>query len=388
MKSIQKPAKNEPPRIRLGDYIRRSTINNHELQYGAELIEGVTNEGVFSTPKTEPLDVDLKPYKIVNTGAFVYNPSRLDLGSIAYRTDGLCIVSHLYIVFYLNERGKERIDPTYLYIYFRRKEFYREVTFRNFGSQRPEFNFNDMSDIMIPLPDIMTQRKYADIYKAMVTNQQSYERGIEDLKLVCDAYIEDLREKIKTERIGPYIEIIEQTNIGLQYGVNNVRGISIEKKFIETKADMTGVNLEPYIVVKPDEFAYVTVTSRNGEKISIALNDTDNTLICSSSYVAFKCKDIELLLPSYLMMFFSRPEFNRFARFCSIGSARETFDWDEMCDVQIPIPDITIQKAIAEVYSVYILRKRINAQLKVQIKDICPILIKGSLEDGINETNI
>ena len=133
------------PKVRLGDYIKRSTVNNKDERYGIELIEGVTNEGVFSQPKGNPMDVDLKPYKIVNNGAFVYNPSRLDLGSIAYRTDGLCIVSHLYIVFYLNDEGKKKIDPEWLFMYFRRDEFYREVTFRNFGSQRPEFNFNDDS---------------------------------------------------------------------------------------------------------------------------------------------------------------------------------------------------------------------------------------------------
>ena len=109
------------PRVRLGDYITRSTINNRNLEYGAELIEGVTNEGKFATPKGDLIDIDLKPYKIVKNGAFVYNPSRLDLGSIAYRTDGLCIVSHLYVVFYLNEDGKKRIDTEYLFIYFRRE---------------------------------------------------------------------------------------------------------------------------------------------------------------------------------------------------------------------------------------------------------------------------
>ena len=85
------------PTIRLGDYIIRSTVNNHDLKYGVDLIEGVSNEGRFSSPKGNPVDVDLKPYKIVNNGSFVYNPSRLNLGSIAYRTEGLCIVSHLYI---------------------------------------------------------------------------------------------------------------------------------------------------------------------------------------------------------------------------------------------------------------------------------------------------
>ena len=195
------------PRVRLGDYITRSTENNRNLKYGIELIEGVTNEGVFAAPKGNPLDVDLKPYKIVNNGAFVYNPSRLNLGSIAYRTDGMCIVSHLYIVFYLNDIGKKKIDPDWLFMYFRREEFYREVTFRNFGSQRPEFNFNDISDITIPLPDISIQRQYVAIYKSMVANQQSYERGLEDLKLVCEGYIDKLKACLPHERIGEYIAL-------------------------------------------------------------------------------------------------------------------------------------------------------------------------------------
>ena len=104
-------------RIRLGDYIERSTINNKDLVYGTDLIVGVNNQGIFTTPKGNTDGVDLKPYKIVNNGAFVYNPTRLELGSIAYRTEGLCIVSHLYMVFYLTEEGKKIIDPTWLYIY-------------------------------------------------------------------------------------------------------------------------------------------------------------------------------------------------------------------------------------------------------------------------------
>lgn len=169
--------------IRLGDYIERSTVNNKELKYGTDLIVGVNSQGVFAKPKGNTNGVDLKPYKIVNNGAFVYNPTRLELGSIAYRTEGLCIVSHLYMVFYLTEEGRKIINPLWLYMYFRRSEFCREVTFRNFGSQRPEFNFNDMSDIVIPLPDMISQQKYVDIYNAMRSNQQNYEQGLEDLRL-------------------------------------------------------------------------------------------------------------------------------------------------------------------------------------------------------------
>lgn len=369
-------------KIRLGDYIVCSTANNRRLEYGADLIVGVTNEGVFSAPKGNPVDVDLQPYKIVKNGAFVYNPTRIDLGSIAYRTEGLCIASHLYIVFYLNDKGKEMIDPLWLYIYFRREEFRREVRFRNFGSQRPEFSFNNMSEIEILLPDLPTQQKYVNIYLSMVANQQSYERGLEDLKLVCDGYIEELRRKCKPEPIGPFLQLSDKQNSDLRYGLEALKGVSIEKRFIDTKADMEGVSLRPYFVIKPGEFAFVTVTSRNGGKISLAMNDSEETYICSSSYIVFRSKDREKLLPQYLMLFFTRSEFDRYARFHSWGSARETFDWEEMCNVEIPIPDIEIQKSIAEIYAVYIKRREINEKLKAQIRDICPVLIKGSLEEG------
>jgi len=145
---------------------------------------------------------------------------------------------------------------------------------------------------------------------------------------------------------------------------------------------MQGVSLKPYYIVAPDEFAYVTVTSRNGEKMSLAHNGSDNTYICSSSYVVFRVSDTEKLLPSYLRIFFSRTEFDRYARFHSWGSARETFNWEDMQEVKIPIPEIGVQKSIVDIYNAYIMRREINEKLKAQIKDLCPILIKGSLEEA------
>lgn len=368
-------------KIRLGDYIERSTSNNKDLKYGTDLITGVTNEGIFTSPKGNPEGVDLRPYKIVNNGAFVYNPTRLDLGSIAYRTEGLCIVSHLYIVFYLNDNGKKIIDPQYLFIYFRRKEFCREVTFRNFGSQRPEFSFNDMSDIEIPLPPYPVQQKYVDIYNAMLANQQSYEHGLADLKLVCDAYIENLGKRTVPEKIGRYLISCDDRNeIGLS--VDFVRGLSVSKQVITTKANMNGVSLSNYKLFPPKAIAYVSDTSRRGDKMSLGFNDSENTYLVSSISTVFKT-DEEQLLPEYLMLFFCRDEFDRYARFHSWGSARETFDWDEMCCVEIPVPDIKIQQDIVDIFKAYNARKEIAEKLKAQIQNICPILIKGSIEEGM-----
>ena len=135
------------------------------------------------------------------------------------------------------------------------------------------------------LPPIEIQQKYVDIYNALLENQQSYERGLEDLKLVCDGYIEELEQTIERNQLGTYISLTNERNENLKYTINSVRGISIEKKFIETKANMEGVSLKPYAIISPNEFAYVTVTSRNGEKISLAFNNSDESYICSSSYV-------------------------------------------------------------------------------------------------------
>lgn len=364
--------------IRLGDYIERSTTNNKDLKYGTELIVGVNNQGIFTTPKGNTDGVNLQPYKIVNNGAFVYNPTRLELGSIAYRTEGLCIVSHLYMIFYLTEEGKKIIDPMWLFIYFRRSEFCREVTFRNFGSQRPEFNFNDMSDIIVPLPDIATQRKYVNVYNAMLANQQSYERGLEDLKLVCDAYIEDLRRKIPCETIEPYIERHDVRN-GPK-GTKNVMGVSTTKEFREPTSKVNRNELANYKVVKPRQISFVQ-TTHNEKVFCNAFNNTDEDIVVTSVNEVFSTNE-EKLLPEYLVMFFNRTEFDRYARYHSWGSARETFTWDDLIKVEIPIADINVQKSIVDIYTVYKERKEINEKLKTQIKDICPILIKGSIEEG------
>lgn len=364
--------------IRLGDYIERSTENNSDLKYGEELITGVNSSGVFAPPKGSTLGVDLKPYKIVNNGAFVYNPTRLNLGSLAYRTEGLCIVSHLYMIFYLTEEGKKIIDPQWLYIYFHRDEFKREVTFRNFGSQRPEFNFKDMSDIIVPLPDIDTQRKYAGIYNAMSSNQQCYERGLEDLKLVCDAYIEELRRKMPSEKIGPYIERHDIRNSDNK--IKNVKGVSTSKEFREPTSKVNRNELANYKIVRPRQISFVQ-TTHNEKVFAYAFNNTDEDIVVTSVNEVFSVNENKLL-PEYLSAFFNRTEFDRYARFHSWGSARETFTWNDLIDVEIPIPSIEIQQSIVDIYKVYLQRKAINERLKEQIKSICPILIKGSLEEA------
>ena len=152
-------------------------------------------------------------------------------------------------------------------------------------------------------------------------------------------------------KLGDLIEQSDERNTENKYTLDNVKGISIQKIFIETKANMEGVSLKPYKLVQPDDFAYVTVTSRNGEKITLAHNKTEDTYIVSSSYIVFRVKRKDLLISDYLFMYFNRSEFDRFSRFNSWGSARETFSWEDMCDMDVELPPIDIQQKYVDIYN-------------------------------------
>ena len=149
------------------------------------------------------------------------------------------------------------------------------------------------------------------------------------------------------EKLGKYIKQVDRRNSS--DGSYRLFGVSIEKKFIESIANTIGTDMTTYKIVEKGQFAYGPVTSRNGDKVSIALL-SEGECIISSSYTVFEVIDTQTLLPEYLMLWFRRPEFDRYARFHSHGSAREIFDWEEICNVELPIPDIKEQHKIVDSY--------------------------------------
>ena len=365
----------------LGEHIELREITNDNLDYGVEYVRGVNNLKKLMPTKADINGRDLTKFQIVYPGEFVFNHRTSRNGSkfsIAYNDgDAPVICTEDYVVFRIKEDSKQYLLAEWLYMFFNRPEFDRYVITNSWGSSTEFYNWEDICAIKMELPDLPVQQKYVDIYKAFVANQQSYERGLEDLKLVCDGYIEDLRRKMPCEKIGPYIAPKDERNSDLS--VKLAQGITIDKLFANPK-QVAQVETNAKIVRK-GQFAYNRATTRNGEKISIAYRDGDDCVV-SSAYQVFEIANSNRLLPSYLMMWYKRSEFDRYARYMSKGSAHEFFEYEDMCDVAIPIPSIEVQKAIAEIYDVYTIRKKINTQLKAQIKDICPILIKGSLEEG------
>lgn len=367
-----------------GELLELSFIQNSNGYYREDSAIGVNIDKEIRLMKGDSSRKELEKFYLVEPGMFVYNPRGSRKLGLGYNdSKQTYITTFNNVIFKIRAEAKDIILPRYLFMYLCREEWDRKAEFLSWGSSTEVFSWDTFCETIITLPPIHVQEKYVDVYNAMLANQHDYEQGLEDLKLVCDAYIENVRKQIPVERIGPYLIESDQRN-NLNLDVDHVRGIATAKEMIPTKADMDRVSLSNYKVVMPHQIAYVPDTSRRGEKISLALNDEDQPVLVSSISVVFGTKT-EKLLPEYLMLFFSRAEFDRYTRFHSWGSARETFSFDDMCDVQIPIPDTKEQQYIVDIFIAYQLRKEINEQLKAQIRNMCPILIKGSLEEGVNQ---
>ena len=188
------------------------------------------------------------------------------------------------------------------------------------------------------------------------------------------------------KRLGDYIRQVDVRNRDL--AVDNLLGLSISKQFIPSIANTIGTDMANYKVAQPRQFGYVPVTSRNGDKITVALYDGDKPCIISQAYIVFEVTDTDKLLPEYLMMWFRRPEFDRYARFKSHGSAREVFEWDEMCDVMLPVPLIEEQRKIVAEYQAVERRIENNRRLIASLESTAQTIYRQMFVDNIDPENL
>ena len=367
-------------KYKLGDLIEQCDERNDNLVYSIDDVKGISIQKVFIKTKADMSGVSLRPYKLVKQNDFAYvtvtsrNGEKITLAH--NNTRDTYIVSSSYIVFRVRDTNKLLND--YLFMYFNRPEFDRLSRFNSWGSARETFSWDEMCDIEINLPPIDIQQKYVAVYHAMLANQQSYERGLEDLKLTCDATVEHLKKEYPLKTFGEYIKRVDVRNSDKVY--TNVKNVSVYKKFGEVSSKVDRNNLGNYKVVMPREISFVQ-TTHNEKVFCNAMNSTDEPILVTSVNEVFRC-DESRILPEYLCLNFNRTEFDRYARFHSWGSARETFTWADLLDVKIPIPPVEEQKHIVDIFNVLQERTLISEKLKIQIKDLCPILIKGSIEEA------
>lgn len=366
-------------KYKLGELIEQCDNRNTNEKYTVDDVRGISTGKAFIETKANMDGVSLTAYKVVKKDEFAYvadTSRRGDKIAVAFNNEREILISSIYTVFRVNKTDLLLSD--YLFMFFNRPEFDRYTRFNSWGSARETFNWEDMCDIDIALPPLQIQQKYVDIYNAMLANRQSYERGLEDLKLVCDAYIEKLRHENHIEKLGKYI--CQKNDRNSDKSIDAVMGLSTKKEFRVAQSRVNRNELGKYKIVCQNDIAFVPTTD-TWKVLAFAVNNLNTHIVVSPIYEVFSVNQNELL-SSYLAIWLSRKEFDRYVRFNSWGSARENFSFGDMCDVELPVPNISIQKDIVGIYTVYKERKAINERLKSQIKDICPILIKGSIEEA------
>lgn len=363
---------------KIGQYIRLVDERNKDLEISNLLGINITKNYMPSV--ANQTDLDFSKYKIVRKGRFACNIMHVGrderLPVSLYLEDKPALVSPAYITFEVLDSNK--LLPEYLMMVFQKPEFDRYSWYVSDSSVRGGLEWERFCEIEIPIPDdIEVQKSVVAVYNELLRNQKSYEGSLDDLQLICDTFVEDLAKKRDLKRLGDYIQ--QSDTRGENLDVSFLRGISTSKVFIRSVANTTDLNFETYKLVKKGQFAYVSDTSRRGDKIGLAMCVEDKCII-SSIYTVFEVTDEAKLLPEFLLLWFKREDFDRYARFHSWGSARETFNWEDMCEVKLPIPDIEVQKSIVAIHHVLESRKKLNADLKNMITPLCPVLMKGVVD--------
>ena len=375
-------------RKRLGEYLVQFDTRNSNNAFGKRNVRGISTGKTFIPTKANLQGVSLLNYKVVAPRNFAYVPDtsrRGDKISLAYN-DSLesYLVSSISVVFGVKPEKNNELLGEYLFLYFNRPEFDRYARFNSWGSARETFTWDDLCETEIILPDIQTQRNCVNVYRGMQENLDALRKSVEQMQNTCNTYMENLIDKVEKIEIGKYIHSIDNRNTKHTLGIKSVRGISNTKEIMPTKAVVKENVIENFYVINPKEFIYNPRTTRMGEKVGLAYNNTPEPLLFTFNNLAFALNEgaEAELLPDYLYMFFRRSEFDRFARVNSWGSATELFSFQDLGRYKIPLPNISIQQAIVDIFNAMQERRKLADRLENLQKNICPVLVRGAIEEG------
>jgi type I restriction enzyme S subunit len=371
---------------RIGDYIHQ--VNNRNRDLEVTTLFGVNMSKNFMPSVANTSGVDLSQYKVIQKGQFATNIMHVARDEVLpislYNSDEPAIVSPAYVTFEVNDENE--LLPEFLMMQFQRPEFDRRAWTYCDSSVRGGLEWQRFCDIQIPIPDTDEQRKYVSLYSGLLSNQKIYEKSLADLQLICNKYMDLLKTHDNKKQIFELVKLVDIRNS--QNSITNLLGINIDKVFMSSKANISETDLSKYKVINKDQFAYSAMQVGRDETVRVVLYSFDEPAIISPAYLVFEVIDIKEVLPEFLMIWFYRPEFNRYGWFISDSSVRASLEWDRFKEIQIPIPDMKIQEAIVTIYHTLETRKRINNQLKTAIKSICPVLMKGVEESMVANTEV
>ena len=360
--------------MKLIDFLEFIDERNTDSVLGQDTVVGISTSKCLIETKANLIDVKLNSYKIVHPNYFVFvsdTSRRGDRIAIACNnTKKDYLVSSIYNV--IKSKDPSIIDERFFEIFFTRGEFDRLARFNSWGSARETISNDDFLNLKISLPsNIDVQRQYANAYNTLRKLAEQNEAIVKPLMDFCTGFMAKLTKEYDSKYIGDYIVENNERNYLNNYGEIDVRGVSNDGIFGETKAKTQGINFSNYKIVLNKQFAY------NPSRINIGsiamLND--EACIVSPMYIVFHINS-DLLMPEYLNLFFRRKDFHRSTLYYASGSVRDTFDFTSMCRVKIPLPPIEVQESIVAIYKCAEKARSIAERAREEMKRICPAMIQ------------
>ena len=357
--------------VRLGECIELCSERNTLAKYSLDDAMGMTITKEIIPTKANLQDNDLSKFWIVNPKEFVYNPrthgKKIGLGF--NNTDKPFIISLNNIAFRVKDQTL--LLPDYLYVIICREEWDRNACFRSWGSSTEVFSWSEFTLMEIPLPSIEVQQELVDTYNGLKALAEQNEALIKPLSKACEAFIVDCKTKYPEVELGEYIEELSDKNKDGYF--SKVLGLSTQKEFREPNSRVNKDDLFNYKIVPYNCFAYVPTTD-TWKVFACAINKGE-PIVVSPIYCVFKITSNQIL-PDYLPIIYKRAEFDRYVRFNSWGSARENFNFSELCKVKISLPPIDIQQSIVNLYNCLEEAKKIASEAREKLKTLCPALVQ------------
>jgi type I restriction enzyme S subunit len=362
--------------VRIGDYIEVYDVINIDSKDFPFC--GINKDKTFMPTVADTNELDNSKYKIVEKDVFVFSGMQTGrdvcIRMALYDKDEPILVSPAYTTFIIKD--KSEILPEYLFIQFNRFQMDRYGWFLSDGSIRSNLDWNVFCDIMIPLPELDVQQELVDTYNGLKALAEQNEALMRPLNKACQAYIIDCKMKYPEVELGKYIEEYDKRNSDNK--IKTVKSVSVTKEFKETGAKVNKDELEGYKIVPPRYLSYVQ-TTKNEKCFANALNTTNETYVVTQVNKVILSRDEAILNIEFLHLIFRGVEFDRYAIFNSWGSARETFDWSELCRVRIPLPPPEVQQAIVNLYNCAEEAKKIASEAREIMKTLCPALVQKAI---------
>ena len=369
-------------KVRLGELVKIVDERNH---FGIDDFRGLDiNKNIIPTV-ADTSNLDASKYKVLRENRFVFSGMQTGrdrtIRIALFKGKHPVIVSPAYTTFEVID--SKLILPEYFFMLFNSKEMDRYGWFVSDSSVRANLDWEVFCNIEKELPSIEIQRKYVKIYNALEASRTSSIAGLQRISQTLELEI-DRAKSAPRKPVGTFMQAIDRRNSDGE--LTEVQGLNVQKQFMPSKSKVSTDAKLKYKVIRPGEFGYSAMQTGRDKCIRIALNSSEKSALVSPAYSILKVYD-DSVLAEYVQLWFSRKESDRFGWFASDASVRASLDLPRFFQIEIPVPSRKVQSTIVDLYKAFQIKAGVCNRLEAQLKDLCPILIRGSVEEAMSLEN-